>query len=234
MLNSSFRDAVATSQASGKYRVMQSSNRSIRALDSVPLQRWKNGAGTTRELALGQGWRVSVADVASDCEFSVFERMTRTSVVLCGKGLRLQSLQAEVKLLPDSSTTYNGDVQWRCALLGGPAVVLNVMSDAMLAEADVRVGRRIEFGAGDGDIVVIALDGSGSIESAATVVALPPDHFLVWHESADIRAGLRATGGPETRLVAIRLRAITFADADLKRQRCNSDAIADVRPSEKR
>ena len=46
------------------------------------LMLWKNGRGTTRELAVSPAdsaldgklfaWRVSIADVESDCEFSPF------------------------------------------------------------------------------------------------------------------------------------------------------------------
>ncbi len=176
----------------------------IHALDSLPSRPWKNDAGTTRELAVGVGWRVSIAEVSSNCDFSVFERMMRTSVILCGGDLLLQSSQHVVNLLRHLPTQYSGDVQWRCTLLDEPAFVLNVMSDVSVAEAEVQLGPCIQFDAQQGDLVVIALDGPASVTSAGGEVQIAPNHFLTSRGLDNGNAGLRATAAPQTLLIAIR------------------------------
>ena len=58
---------------------------------------WKNGGGTTAEVAAFPegsgfntfGWRISMADVASDGPFSVFPEIDRTLIVVEGEGIEL-------------------------------------------------------------------------------------------------------------------------------------------------
>ena len=68
------------------------------ALSSLPATPWKNGGGTTREIAAFPpgaglddfGWRLSVAEVERDGPFSVFSGVDRTIVLLDGAGMRLR------------------------------------------------------------------------------------------------------------------------------------------------
>jgi environmental stress-induced protein Ves len=61
-------------------------------LRTLPPQRWKNGAGTTREIAVepaGAGtddfdWRLSLAEVDRDAPFSAFPGVDRCIVLLRG------------------------------------------------------------------------------------------------------------------------------------------------------
>ena len=61
------------------------------------VSRWKNGGGTTRELAVFPAgatfdrldWRVSIADVAASGPFSTFTGLDRIIVLLDGDGIRL-------------------------------------------------------------------------------------------------------------------------------------------------
>ena len=60
---------------------------------------WKNGGGTTAEVAAFPegsgfetfGWRISMADVASDGPFSLFPGIDRTLIVVEGDGIELAS-----------------------------------------------------------------------------------------------------------------------------------------------
>src|ERR1700684_204618 len=62
------------------------------------LMPWKNGRGATTELAIHPGhadlkgfdWRVSMADVVEDGDFSPFPRYDRTLVVARGAGMELE------------------------------------------------------------------------------------------------------------------------------------------------
>ncbi len=97
--------------------------------------RWKNGGGWTTELALGGapeawGWRVSVAEVDADCEFSRFPGIDRSILVLAGEGMALQvEHEAPALLRADGEAlAFSGDRATRCRLLGGPTRDFNVMT----------------------------------------------------------------------------------------------------------
>ncbi len=69
------------------------------ALDAIAPTPWKNGGGTTREIAVrppGAGmdafaWRVSVADIVADGPFSAFPGIDRQIALLDGAGVHLQA-----------------------------------------------------------------------------------------------------------------------------------------------
>jgi environmental stress-induced protein Ves len=102
----------------------------VRRLDAMPLQPWKNGGGFARELAAGDGWRISLAEVERDGPFSVYDGVTRHSVVVSGAGLRLQERGETVDLAPFEPATYEGGRAWQATLRNGRVQVLNVMADA--------------------------------------------------------------------------------------------------------
>ncbi|MFL5157968.1 MAG: HutD family protein [Microvirga sp.] len=98
---------------------------------------WKNDGGTTAEVAAFPegstfetfGWRISMADVASDGPFSLFPGIDRTLIVVEGAGFELdvegiafQLNQASPKL------SFSGDDIATGRLLSGPIRDLNVMT----------------------------------------------------------------------------------------------------------
>jgi environmental stress-induced protein Ves len=97
---------------------------------------WKNGGGTTTEIACEPPdagtthfhWRVSVADVESDGPFSSFPGVERTLVLLQGAGMRLQGdlgvLELETLYEP---VTFAGDRPLSCRLVAGPVRDFNLM-----------------------------------------------------------------------------------------------------------
>ncbi len=96
--------------------------------------RWKNGGGWTTELAVepGEGefvWRVSVAEIDADCEFSRFPGVDRSILVLTGGGMEL-AVEGEVTSLHagGEALRFAGEAETRCRLLGGPTRDFNVMS----------------------------------------------------------------------------------------------------------
>lgn len=110
--------------------------RVIRARDLVRVP-WKNGGGTTAELAaFPEGanfdnfeWRISMADVASDGPFSPFPGIDRTLVVLEGSGIELDVAGTLHRLNPLSpSLSFSGDEITVGRLLSGPIRDLNVMT----------------------------------------------------------------------------------------------------------
>lgn len=74
-------------------------------------------------------WRVSLADIESDCAFSVFPGVDRTSVALSGGGFTLD-VEGTGRLVagqPYAVLGYPGDGATECRLTAGPARVLNIM-----------------------------------------------------------------------------------------------------------
>ena len=79
---------------------------------------WKNGAGRTTEIAVGDpktasqewSWRVSIADVDKDGPFSIFPGIDRSIVVIEGSGLDLQFDEGRiVPLEPNHPLDFDGD-----------------------------------------------------------------------------------------------------------------------------
>ncbi len=149
------------------------------ALGALPPRPWKNGGGTTREIAAappGAGvadfdWRVSVAEIASDGPFSAFPGVDRQIVLLEGAGVRLRGARFDRCLdRPLEPFAFAGEEPVEASLLGGPSRDLNVMTRRGAARAELRVV------AGRGDVpacdalVLLAVGGAfraGAFELAA-------------------------------------------------------------------
>ena len=109
---------------------------------------WKNGGGTTWEVAVHPAgadwssfaWRVSIAEVERDGPFSSFPGIDRTLVVLAGSGMRLSGLREEsIELRPYGHVAFAGEAAIDCALLDGPTRDFNMMTRRSAGHADVRV-----------------------------------------------------------------------------------------------
>jgi environmental stress-induced protein Ves len=99
---------------------------------------WKNGGGTTTEIAVHPpgasldafDWRISTAHVGMDGPFSSFPGIDRTLSVLAGNGIALHFSDGETTSLFRDSAPYafaaDRDVEGR--LLDGPIDDLNVMT----------------------------------------------------------------------------------------------------------
>jgi uncharacterized protein len=111
--------------------------RIIRAADCRVMP-WKNGGGTTTEIAVhpeGAGlsdflWRVSMARVGSDGPFSAFPGVDRTLTILSGEGILLAvDGRDAVTLTPASPPfAFPGDAPASATIIGGPVTDLNVMT----------------------------------------------------------------------------------------------------------
>ncbi|MFT4266569.1 MAG: HutD family protein [Xenophilus sp.] len=116
----------------------------------LPATPWKNGGGSTREIAcwpVGAGfeafdWRVSIASIASSGPFSVFMGVDRVITLLEGDGVQLQgpgvAHRLDAVLQPFA---FSGDAPIDCTLLGGPSTDFNVMSRRGRVRAELRVLR---------------------------------------------------------------------------------------------
>ncbi|MEN9864515.1 MAG: hypothetical protein RL748_105 [Pseudomonadota bacterium] len=108
------------------------------AFSNITAQPWKNGGGSTTEIAIGpQGagfndfdWRISVATVASDGPFSLFAGIDRTLVLLQGAGMDLQTDDGRIRALrPDAPDwVFPGEWPVMARLCNGVTVDFNVMT----------------------------------------------------------------------------------------------------------
>jgi len=135
---------------------------------------WKNGGGTTTEIAVWPAeaglddfdWRVSMARVESDGPFSRFPGVDRSLSILDGAGLMLTVGEARpVALTGDSAAlAFAADVPTSATLIAGPITDLNVMTRR---GAFVCAVERIEVGEGrslgDEVITTIVLVDSGEM-----------------------------------------------------------------------
>ncbi len=100
--------------------------------------KWKNGAGTTSEIAISPpgastddfDWRISMAQVGADGWFSEFPGVERTLAVLQGAGIDLSiASAAPVRISPASAPHgFAADAPAFAKLLDGPILDLNIMT----------------------------------------------------------------------------------------------------------
>jgi environmental stress-induced protein Ves len=117
----------------------------------VPMP-WKNGGGVTREIACyppGAGmedfeWRISIATIAVDGPFSVFNGIDRVITLLQGAGMRLHSRDGRIDHALDKPLmpfAFAGEASLDCSLLSGESQDFNVMTRREKLRASVRVLR---------------------------------------------------------------------------------------------
>ncbi len=99
---------------------------------------WKNGAGTTTEIAIDPPdadvggrfrWRLSIADVERSGPFSAFPGFERTIMVIAGQGMELAVGDQPARRLDRlfDPFVFSGDATAECRLLDGPIRDFNLM-----------------------------------------------------------------------------------------------------------
>ncbi len=134
-------------------------------------QAWKNGAGTTREIAReGEGdawqWRISIADVVAEAPFSSFPGVDRILVLLQGDGIALtfEDGQRMDVLPPFGSARFAGEAALVGTPVSGATRDFNLMwqRSRVSARLEVRplVGSMVVFKAADETWMVHVLEGT--------------------------------------------------------------------------
>lgn len=93
----------------------------------LPVSRWRNGGGETREIACWPvggddfAWRASIATIEQDGPFSLYPDIDRSITLLTGDGIVLSSPGLGVHKLsnPLQTFAFPGDVPVNGRLLGG-------------------------------------------------------------------------------------------------------------------
>lgn len=114
----------------------------VRVLEASDYRRmhWKNGRGWTTEIAVSPAdaglngkpfdWRISLADIENDGNFSSFPGYDRTILLAKGEGMELSFDAAPMQRLAECYAPFSFKGEWRtrCRLLDGPVRDFNVMS----------------------------------------------------------------------------------------------------------
>ncbi len=143
---------------------------------------WKNGQGITHEIAREPAagdsflWRLSIAEVAADGEFSLFPGIDRTISLIEGAGMALEFDEAPARRIERKYRPFgfSGDWHCRCRLIGGPIRDFNLMIDRSRMTAETSVlepgDASVELDAADGRLLVYCAEGrisAGGFSAAA-------------------------------------------------------------------
>jgi hypothetical protein len=188
----------------------------VRACDLAE-SRWKNGGGTTRQIAIfpedadltNFAWRVSLATVAAGGPFSTFSGVDRLMLVLAGR-LELEMAGASPLTVETGAPAlaFPGDAPVTAVPPASPVADVNVMVRRGLFTAGLERRAILGTGAVVGQDVSFVLAPAGGVE-----VALGTEHYVLGAEDAtrlDHARGalmrLRSTGPAE--VVVIHVNAV--------------------------
>ena len=156
---------------------------------------WANGLGITHPLANGggDGWRVSIAEIAGDAEFSRLPDIHRQFVCLGPTPIRLYVEDQPRDVAVGDITLFSGGSQVRCEV-EQPSLALNVMSrigtPALSVQLlDLRAGGHVALPFVPRGLVVL-LAGTAQLTTAAGAVELTRFDALDCHDTAVQLAGV--------------------------------------------
>lgn len=98
---------------------------------------WRNGGGTTQEIAVHRDarrhddflWRLSIATVSKSGPFSLFDGVDRTIALVDGAGMSLRSPTETTIIAADTPPfSFAGETEIECEVLGGSTIDLNAMT----------------------------------------------------------------------------------------------------------
>ena len=157
---------------------------------------WRNGLGTTIELLKqdlpedgGFAWRLSMAEVTTDGEFSNFSGYDRTLLLLVGKGLTLDCAGARQQLdKPLQAARFRGEDPTFATLHDGPVKDFNIMTQRQHCAAVVISALHPDESTIDVDtdiLLVYAVDSELELSGAVLDnMNLPAEHLYVAHNPA--------------------------------------------------
>lgn len=150
--------------------------------DDYRRMRWKNGQGWTTEIAVSPAdaglngkpfdWRISMADIEQDGEFSPFPGYDRTILVAEGGGMELRFDAAATQRLAArfQPLRFKGEWRTRCRLLDGPVRDFNVMTARTRWRHECRIehGSTCTLAPGSAQIVIVhCLRGGAEMAGAS-------------------------------------------------------------------
>ncbi|MBN9454408.1 MAG: HutD family protein [Bosea sp.] len=184
--------------------------RIIRAADCKVMP-WKNGGGTTTEIAVAPegaslgdfDWRISMAHVGADGPFSSFPGIDRTLSVLTGNGIRLAFGDGETVALDRATAPFffAADRAVDGVLVDGAIDDLNVMSQRGRWRHRVeRLSGEGSLAASEGPLVLVARKGDWLVNG----VSLATGDSAILDAPGHVELGV---SGSEAELYAVWLTA---------------------------
>ncbi|WP_027051413.1 HutD family protein [Mesorhizobium erdmanii] len=165
--------------------------RILRAAD-YRVMPWKNGGGTTTEIAVspdGAGldafdWRVSMARVEGSGPFSSFAGIDRTLSVLEGEGIVLDVAgRPAARLTPASQPfAFPADLPTSATLIAGPITDLNVMTRRGRTAHSLErmtISRPMDIATESGSTLILCHKGEAALTGAGLVRLGPLDTLLL-------------------------------------------------------
>ena len=158
-------------------------------------------------------WRISIAHIASDGDFSVFTGVDRVITLLDGGGVQLSSADDSVLHVLDTPLqpfAFSGDVEVHGRLLDGDCHDLNVMTRRAVYQAEVRVLRRDETLLPAPAGLLMAIRGSWQVRADGTDTARGQQHTLGaqtglwWHDDTLACQCQCVDSDPDAALLAVR------------------------------
>ena len=154
----------------------------ITLLDPAGYRRtpWKNGGGTTIDIAEGDGWRFGRTPISAPGPFSDYSGFDRAQVLVSGRGLVLESPQGAIDVrVPFQPVAFAGERPIVSRLEAGPVEVVNLIGDRARVAIDLKVLRAgASLGRGAGTHLAYAADGSAALTIDGQPHRLAPDHAL--------------------------------------------------------
>ncbi len=194
--------------------------RILRAAD-YRVMPWKNGGGTTTEIAVSPeaagldrfDWRVSMARVGQDGPFSSFPGIDRTLSILEGEGIVLHVAdRSPVELTRASAPLpFPADVPTRADLIAGPVTDLNVMSRRARVSHSVErlaVSGTVELDGGADAALILCHRGHVRIGKGEGMALGPLDTLC----AGPGRTSIRLTSGDPAAVFVIRIGAVAQND----------------------
>lgn len=164
---------------------------SVFTRDSYKVMPWKNGRGTTAQIAMDSEqsvfpenflWRVSSAQVTSNDPFSIFDGCRRALVVVQGQGLLLN----DVELKPLVPYFFSGNEQIDCRLIEGPVVDLGVIFNTQKVKVGMEVlkGSEIKLQCSEGIQFLYLVEGdakfsAGVLQQGDTLKLAAPESITL-------------------------------------------------------
>ncbi|OUS38064.1 hypothetical protein A9Q94_03315 [Rhodobacterales bacterium 56_14_T64] len=153
---------------------------------SLPPLPWKNGKGTTRELALREDhgrviWRLSLAEITQDGAFSTFPGMARIHTIVAGQGLLLDSGETTLVAKPHRPLHFDGGLPLTARLLEGACRAFNVIYDPKLVTASAQILTGDQVITSEGQHALFVLRGILDLGPAGTFSSgegLVSDHVV--------------------------------------------------------
>ena len=164
----------------------------------MPVSPWGNGKGTTQEVARSatdpadSGWRVSIATITDDAEFSDYTGSDRHLMPLTTGGLRLDVDGTEVDLDQYDVLSFDGGDAVAAVGVTSPSLDLNLICGRSYGESSLsalEISGSPRFLAGEHEsIIVVVLDGEIRIDGES----LP--QYDAWQVPDGARAEVSGAG----------------------------------------